>query len=196
MTHGVFNGSPSWSPNGERIAFAGLTNGSLNIYSISATDNSAPATLMVGRPGWDADPAWSPIGNRIAYTSDWAAYDFVYDLYVSNLDGSSITPISSSFPSGVFFFAPAWSPNGGRLAAVGCKPAFSLCDSSELWTMNDDGTDKRILASAGRKASAPAWAPDGQTIAYSAGGRVAWISADGSAHGVIVENGHSPAWRW
>jgi Tol biopolymer transport system component len=70
-----------------------------------------------------------------------------------------------------------------------------MCDSSELWTMNSDGTDRKFLANAGRNVYSPTWAPDGRTIAYSAGGKVAWISADGTARGVIVENGHSPAWR-
>jgi Tol biopolymer transport system component len=60
--------------------------------------------------------------------------------------------------------------------------------------MNADGSGlTRLAATIGW--DAPTWSPDGQTIAFGSAGSLYWVSADGSAMGVVVANGHSPAWR-
>ena len=45
--------------------------------------------------------------------------------------------------------------------------------------MNADGSGQRRLA---RNGSAPAWSPDGRTIAFFSGSKIYLMNADGSEH--------------
>jgi Tol biopolymer transport system component len=60
--------------------------------------------------------------------------------------------------------------------------------------MNADGSELRMLAQASGDAK-PTWSPDGRTIVFSSANSIEWIRADGGERGVIVADGHSPAWR-
>ena len=70
--------SPSWSPDGRRIAFRSAERG---IYVVS-TDGSGVRRLT-GK--WSFGAAWSPDGRRIAF---WSARDGNGEVYVMNADGS------------------------------------------------------------------------------------------------------------
>jgi Tol biopolymer transport system component len=63
-----------------------------------------------------------------------------------------------------------------------------------IGVMNADGSGPtRLLATSGY--AHPTWSLDGQVIAFGSPSGIEWVSADGSARGLIVANGHSPAWR-
>jgi hypothetical protein len=196
-TSGGYNEAPAWSPDGMQIAFAALGGGSLNVYVMPAVDDGAGATSVVSRPGWDGQPAWSPDGSGIAFASDWTAYDFTMDIYVTSPDGAQISQATDGFGfdgSLVQYYQPAWSPDGRRLATVTCLIAFNTCGASTISVMNANGSNLvQLAATAGM--GRPTWSPDGQKIAFASSGSIHWVSADGSAQGIIVANGHSPAWR-
>lgn len=204
--------TPTWSPDGMRIAFAALGSGdslmpgwgSLNVYVMSADDDGSGVTAVVEGGGYDAEPAWSPGGDKIAFVSDWRAYDLDYDLYVVKADGSGVMalvqgPFEGSDLS--YSFQPAWSPDGRKIAFVACAPAWDNCyPRSTVAVVNADGTAATPLAAAGGYAR-PTWSPDGRTIAFSSSAcrgcasAIRWVRVDGSGEGVIVTEGHSPAWR-
>lgn len=193
------NTSPSWSPDGAWIAFtACCANGSAGVYRIKADDDGTDPVPVVDRPGYDAQPAWSPDGVRIAFVSDWIAYDFTSDIFTSDATGSVITQVTDGFgdaASLIEYHNPAWSPDGGRIAVVRCHIEFVPCASgATISVISADGTGLVSLADttgAGRLS----WTPDGQIIAFGSSGSIHWVSADGSASGVIVHDGHSPSWR-
>jgi TolB protein len=57
---------PTWSPDGNRIAFERFVEGSLSLYSIEP-DGSDELQLTFGEDSHDREPAFSPSGNKIAY---------------------------------------------------------------------------------------------------------------------------------
>jgi TolB protein len=58
----------SWSPDGERIAYAGLRDGVWNLFELSRrTKVSRQLTRFTSASGYVRYPAWSPNGNRIIF---------------------------------------------------------------------------------------------------------------------------------
>ena len=76
------DGSPAWSPDGQKIMFSSKRDGNSEIYTMDTdgknqhrlTDNSA----------LDTSPAWSPDGQKIAFVSD---RDGNCEIYVMDADG-------------------------------------------------------------------------------------------------------------
>ena len=85
------DGSPAWSPDGQRIAFASNRDGNSEIYVMNA-DGSAP-TRLTNNPADDLDPAWSPDFTRIAFTR---SRDGNGEIYAINADGSGETRLTTN----------------------------------------------------------------------------------------------------
>jgi Tol biopolymer transport system component len=107
-------------------------------------DGSGIATLLDG-----GGAIWSPDGQRFAFTTPQP--DGTWQLATAEPDGSQVTRLGE----GEY---PAWSPDGARLA-------FGRGD--EIWVMNADGTEQRLLF-AGASPWSVAWDPDGSRLAYMA----------------------------
>jgi Tol biopolymer transport system component/polyisoprenoid-binding protein YceI len=103
---------PTWSPDGERIAYTSfLTDGNDDIFVMNA--NGSSPTRLTNGPEYDSDPDWSPDGRLIAFSRDG-------DIYTMSSDGSNVRQLTEgSARDG----APAWSRDGRWLA-------FSRADES------------------------------------------------------------------
>src|SRR5205814_623313 len=70
-------------------------------------------------------------------------------------------------------FAPAWSPDGKRIAFVADR-SVSFRDRLEgdpdldIWFMNADGTDQHLVTKNQGTDRCVSWSPDGHCIIYSA----------------------------
>jgi Tol biopolymer transport system component len=101
---------PSWSPDGEQIAFfmAG------SIWRMR-TGETAAYELTANRT-YDSAPAWSPDGRWIAYTAE---DEQSVKLMLLNLATGESAPLTST---GQLNLDPVWSPDGKRLAFVRNEP--------------------------------------------------------------------------
>jgi TolB protein len=101
---------PSWSPDGEQIAFA--MKGSIWRIRLGETT----ARELTSGPGYDSMPSWSPDGKWIVYTSD---LDETIHLRLLNVADGTNRELTSGNSINV---EPEWSPDGSKIAYVSTWP--------------------------------------------------------------------------
>jgi uncharacterized delta-60 repeat protein len=112
----------------------------------------------------NAAPAISRDGRRIAFAR---AYSYIsnFEIYTANIDGSGAIQITSSGDD-LTDFAPAWSPDGTRIAIQGCLPLGFNPPRCSIYVMNADGGGRQRLTNENAEESSPSWSPDGSRIAF------------------------------
>ncbi len=105
---------PAWSPDGTRIAFTSLRDGSSQIYVLNLGDNSVTrlteAPSDVRQPDWSSQPAWSPSGTQIVYTGHGRLTNALQIWVMSDAGQGRKFLIHRG--SELWNFLPAWSPDG------------------------------------------------------------------------------------
>jgi Tol biopolymer transport system component len=158
----AFDGDPTWSPDGRKLAFESTRDGNSDIYVIGV-DGSDETRLTTDR-AFDADPAWSPDGTRIAFTS---TRDGNKEIYGMNADGSNPRRLTNDGGAVANIDAdavdqdPAWSPDGRRIAFESNRDR-----NYEIYVVNADGSGLERLTNHPAQDALPAWSPDGTRIAF------------------------------
>ncbi|MGD0708364.1 MAG: protein kinase [Anaerolineaceae bacterium] len=96
---------PTWSPDGQRVAFTSLRTGVQHIYIYNLTTSSL-SQITKGTNVEDGQPAWSPSGTQLAFVRTSA----LSQIWVVTDDGQTQQPFSLS--GEVNDFSPVWSPDG------------------------------------------------------------------------------------
>jgi len=190
--------SPAWI--GQNLAFARDGRVWLSSEGITAQAFDLPALLAGTRIRLSSD------GSRAAWSDGthlWAVSHPGAEPQL--LAGPHPQPLSQSWERGantqVLNFT--WSPNGQTLAYVVAEDS-----SPELWVASVDSDEAPVLLIHGREElfSAPAWSPDGRTLAFSrtplgaetASASDIWlVNADGGNLRPLLHNDleeSSPAW--
>ncbi len=140
--------SPSWSPDGTRLAFASYRDGNWEIYTMDRDGSNL--LRLTDDPADDTNPAWSPDGGRIAFESTRG--EGYTDLYVMALGGGE--PVNLTNSSWSTDLGPSWSPDGGRIAF------YSDRDGEwDVYVMGSDGSDVVKLTGDSSVDQVPAWRP-------------------------------------
>ena len=162
-----FDAEPSWSPDGNRIAF----NRGHHIYVM---DSDGQNLMQLSERFTDREPAWSPDGEKIAFNRFTA---LKHQVWVMDADGGNQIQLTQWGSN----YNPAWSPDGVRIAFVSAKRHAE----PEIYAMDSDGGNQVRLTHDLRTKDRPSWSPDGQWIAYDdsfAGwlSQISVVAADGS----------------
>jgi TolB protein len=80
--------TPSWSPDGKRIAFARRSNSAGDVWVVDA--NGRHVRRLTTGDGDCRSPAWAPRGNRILFS---ARYDGNPDLFSIAASGGDPRPL-------------------------------------------------------------------------------------------------------
>lgn len=146
--------SPTWSPDGARIAFEDVRGGDSEIYS--ADGDGGDLLQITDNTTDEATPAWSPDGDWIAFASDAESErEGSYDIYKMRGDGTEITRLTDSDAQE---WTPTWSPDSSRIA---------FYREDKIIVMEADGSGAtRVYVD--RQAGSPDWAPSGSRIVFQA----------------------------
>jgi Tol biopolymer transport system component len=210
-------GSPAWSPDGRTIAFS--SGG--KIYLMNADGSEHRPLTKPGTAGRLRSLAWSPDGRKLAFLYA-PSCQFCFNLYVVNSDGSGLRNLTAELATGsgpgipftgAVVTAPAWSPDGRKLAFVRLNagrdrsPVYVVrADSSGLRNLTPnvvraDGSGLRNLTPKPVAYAHLAWSPNGRKLAFvsdrDGNSEVYVMNADGSGQRNLTRHpafDAEPAW--
>ena len=120
----------------------------------AAPTTTAPLSIDIERltalPGVESEPTIAPDGKSVAYVRNG-------DLYLQRVGGRN--PILLTPNSPARDFAPAFSPDGKRLAFNSDR------DGGGIYVMGETGENVRRVTTRGFR---PAWTPDGRELVFAA----------------------------
>ena len=113
--------SPSWSPDGKRIAFMADRKGDHIKFDIYVMDaDGGNQQKLTNHRDWDGSPSWSPDSKRIVFNSNREGKS---EIYVMDADGGNLQNLTNHPHSD---FGPAWlntpfsvSPTGKKFTIWG-----------------------------------------------------------------------------
>ncbi len=137
------------------------------LLAIASPSAQAPA---VSSPTVDAlislkragSPAISPDGKLVAYTireTNWDENAYETEIWLADVQSGTTRQLTNGRKSST---APAWSPDGKRLAFGSDRE-----DKRQIYVIDLAGGEAMKLTSAEESVGAFAWAPDGRSLAFT-----------------------------
>jgi Tol biopolymer transport system component len=138
---------PGTSPRGDRVVFS---DGGLVTMHL---DGSGRRPITTGS---GLAPDWSPRGNELVFTRSASETD--RDVYLVHANGRGGLVRLTDTPHR-FEFAPVWSPDGTKIAFVGCPPS-GVAGDCHLYVIGRDGSgETQVVAGVSGGEGAVDWQP-------------------------------------
>ncbi len=157
--------SPSWSPDGGKLAYVSFESGRSAIYVQDVA--TGQRERIAAFKGINGAPAWSPDARRLAMS---LSKDGNPEIYVMHLRSKRLQRLTHHYAIDT---EPSWAPNGREIAFTsdrGGRP--------QIYLVSLDGGRPQRLTFEGRQNLNPVYSPDGK--------RLAMIRGDGGKYRVAV----------
>jgi len=151
--------SPSWSPDGKKIAYVSFEGKNSAIYVQDVLTGKRERVSAF--KGINSAPDWAPEGSRLAMT---LSKDGNTEIYVMNLSTKSLQRITRH--SGIDT-EPTWSPDGQKLAFTSDRSG-----GPQIYEVDVRGGRPKRLSFEGKYNARPMYSPDGKfiTLVHAVGG--------------------------
>lgn len=148
--------SPSWSPDGRRIAYVSFERGNSSIYIQEVA--TGQREVVASFRGINGAPAFSPDGSRLALTLSRTGNP---EIYVMDLASRQLNQITRHFSIDT---EPAWSPDGQTIYFTSDRAG-----RPQIYQMPASGGEATRLSFAGENNSRVSVASDGRRFAMAQG---------------------------
>lgn len=148
--------SPSWSPDGRRLAYVSFEGGNSAVYLQDIASGSREKVASFR--GINGAPSFSPDGSRLALTLSKGGNP---DIYVMDLGSKRLTQVTNHFGIDT---EPTWTPDGGGLVFTsdrGGRP--------QLYQVGASGGSATRISFEGNYNASPSVSFDGKKIAVAQG---------------------------
>lgn len=143
--------SPSWSPDGRRIAYVSFEKGKPSIWVQEVfTGRREKLTAFKGING---APAWSPDGQYLALT---LSKDGNPDIFVMDLRQRSLRALTRHWAIDT---EPAWSPDGSQILFTSDRGGMP-----QIYRVSVNGGEPQRLTFEGKYNARASYAPDGRNV--------------------------------
>jgi len=159
--------SPSWSPDGNQIAYVSFEQKKPVVYVQSLT--TGQRRQVAAFRGSNSAPAWSPDGKRLAVV---LTRDGGSQIYLMNTDGSGVIRLTQSTAIDT---EPNFSPDGQLLIFTSDRGG-----SPQIYGMSTTGGEIRRLTFEGTYNVSPRFSPDGKSFTF--------IQRNGSRFNVAIQD--------
>jgi dipeptidyl aminopeptidase/acylaminoacyl peptidase len=181
-----------WSPDGSHV----VVHDWYQVYVVSR-DGMTERLLTEGR-----QPDWSPDGSAIVYVAgplrDLCPYGPDATLHLISTNGSNDLELTDPAANETDA-APAWSPDGSKIAFVrhGLAPDSTITWAHAYIVDRDGSNEHQLAVLPSGNLLHPTWSPDGLHLAYSGHAGTYVVNADGSGFRRVSDaRAYTPAqWR-